>query len=111
MRVFRTRGQSRMHPKVCSVTETSAADAMATDATQKANPARSRLRLNIRLPLYTVLLGVVEDDPERVALAPGDPADSVAHGRAIVTARGLHRTVAGGEDQDLALLGRDRLAA
>src|SRR5262249_25354647 len=36
MRVFRTWGQSRMHPKVCSDTETSAADA--THAVQKANP-------------------------------------------------------------------------
>src|SRR4029450_7206278 len=48
MRVFRTWGQSRMHPKVCSDTETSAEDA--TDTIQKTSPATSRLRLNIRLP-------------------------------------------------------------
>jgi len=48
MRVFRTWGQSRMHPKVCSDMETSAEDA--TDTIQKANPPTSRLRLNIRLP-------------------------------------------------------------
>src|SRR5437879_4247131 len=48
MRVFRTWGQSRMHPKVCSDTETSAEDA--TDTIQKANPTTSRLRLNISLP-------------------------------------------------------------
>src|SRR5947209_8106024 len=48
MRVFRTWGQSRMHPKVCSDTETSAGDA--TDTIQRANPTTSRLRLNIGLP-------------------------------------------------------------
>src|SRR5437879_2865382 len=48
MRVFRTWGQSRMHPKVCSDTETSAGDA--TDTIKKANPTTSRLRLNIGLP-------------------------------------------------------------
>src|SRR2546422_9607566 len=49
MRVFRTWGQSRMHPKVCSDTETSAGDA--TDTVQRANPTTSRLRLNICVPL------------------------------------------------------------
>src|SRR6266446_4486248 len=62
MRVFRTWGQSRMHPKVCSDTETSAEDA--TDTIQKANPTTSRLRLNIRLPFVRV-----DNGPELTAEA------------------------------------------
>src|SRR2546422_4094734 len=53
MRVFRTWGQSRMHPKVCSDTETSAGDA--TDTIQKANPTTSRLRLNMTPPFCQVV--------------------------------------------------------
>src|SRR5438128_7148094 len=52
MRVFRTCGQSRTHPKVCSDTDTSAADT--TNTLQKANATTSRLRLNIRLPFPVV---------------------------------------------------------
>src|SRR2546422_4310354 len=45
MRVFRTFGQSRMHPKVCSDTDTSAA--AAPDATPAASAIMSRIGLNM----------------------------------------------------------------
>src|SRR5437867_1630843 len=55
------------------------------------------------------LLRVVEDDPQRIARPGGDAADSMAHGPAVDAARALDRTVAGREDDDLTLLGGDRL--
>src|SRR5881628_240397 len=56
-------------------------------------------------------LGVVEDDAEAQALAGGHPADAVAHGRAVGAARARHRPVAGWEDDRLAALEDDDLAA
>src|SRR5688572_27331305 len=57
-----------------------------------------------------MLLRVVEDHAEGVALAAGETAHAMAHGGAIVAARALDGAVPRGEDQDLALLGVDRLA-
>src|SRR5262249_51270144 len=57
------------------------------------------------------LLGVVEDDAERVAQAARDTAHAVAHRGAVDAASPLHRAVSGREDDDLALLGGDRFAA
>src|SRR5687768_12253280 len=57
-----------------------------------------------------MLLRVVEDHAEGVALPAGETAHGVAHGGAKVAARALDGAVARGEDQDLALVGVDRLA-
>src|SRR6185312_16365119 len=54
---------------------------------------------------------VVKDDAQRVAPAAQHAADPVAHGGAIPAAGALDRAVPGREDQDLALLGGDRLTA
>src|SRR6185436_20702310 len=54
---------------------------------------------------------VVKDDAQRVAPAAQHTADAVAHGGAIPAAGALDRAVPGREDQDLALLGGDRLTA
>src|SRR2546426_427569 len=53
MRVFRTWGQSRMHPNVCSDTETSAENA--ADTIKKAKAMTSRLRLNMTPPFCQVV--------------------------------------------------------
>src|SRR5262245_64150616 len=57
------------------------------------------------------LPGVVEDDAQRVAGPRGDAAHAVAHGAAVGAPRALDRPVARREDDDLALLGRDRFTA
>src|SRR5688572_11862321 len=59
----------------------------------------------------TNLLGVVKDDAERVASAARDSADPVADGGAVIAARARHRAVARGEDEHLALVRGDGLAA
>jgi hypothetical protein len=56
------------------------------------------------------LLGVVEDDAERVARAAPHATHAVAHRRAIPAARALDGAVARREDDDLSLGGGDRLA-
>src|SRR3989442_913103 len=50
-------------------------------------------------------------DAERIAQALRHAAHAVAHGRAVDAARALHRAVTRGENDDLALLGGDGLAA
>src|SRR5262245_27259099 len=56
------------------------------------------------------LPGVVEDEAQRVARPRDDATHAVAHGASVHTPRALDRPVARREDDDLALLGGDRLA-
>src|SRR6266581_886433 len=56
-------------------------------------------------------LRVVEDDPQAVARAGEEARDAVTHRGAVVSAHAAHGTLARGEDDDLALLERERLAA
>ncbi len=53
------------------------------------------------------LAGVVEDDPERVALARVQPADTMTHCNAIGAARAGDRTLVHRKDHCLALLQAD----
>src|SRR5215470_18683936 len=56
-------------------------------------------------------LRVVEDDPQRMAMAQAQAADAVAHVDAVGAARALHRPVMHGKDDALALAERDDLRA
>src|SRR5207237_8124728 len=58
-----------------------------------------------------LLLRVVEDDAESVTRPAMDRAHAMTKRGAVPAARALQGTVAGGEDDELALLRRDRLAA
>src|SRR5207244_13597441 len=76
-----------------------------------AAPPRSRDTTSGACAGFHPSLGVVEDDAEARALAGGHPADAVAHGRAVGAARARHRPVAVREDDRLAALEDDDLAA
>src|SRR6266545_1204087 len=56
------------------------------------------------------LLGVVEDDAERIPGPRRDAAHAMAHGTPIDTPRAFDRPVTRREDHDLALFRGDRLA-
>src|SRR5262250_364815 len=61
-------------------------------------------------PVFIGLLGVMKNDAESVPRPPRDRAHAVTHRRPVPAARAARRSVSGGEDDHLTLLGGDRLA-